>query len=97
MIGGFLLAYLFLHHKYNVSDNKLEEVLSDLVVDIMLEAHDNDIELTLSDICKMVGIPYEGVTDGEDAYFTVNDELVEAMRNKELRKAMIESLFATKH
>jgi len=82
-----------------MSDNKLEEIISDLVVEIMLEAHDQGLSLKFSDICKMVGIPEDRVDNSteSDDYFIINEEFVAAIKDKELRKSMIQRLFATVH
>ena len=82
-----------------MSDNKLEEIISDLVVEIMLEAHEQGLSLKFSDICKMVGIPEDRVDNSteSDDYFIINEEFVAAIKDKELRKSMIQRLFATVH
>ena len=82
-----------------MSDNKLEEIISDLVVEIMLEAHEQGLSLKFSDICKMVGIPEDRIDNSteSDDYFIINEEFVAAIKDKELRKSMIQRLFATVH
>lgn len=82
-----------------MSDNKLEEIISNLVVDIMLEAHEQGITLKFSDICKMVGIPEDRIDNSteSDDYFIINEEFVAAIKDKDMRKSMIERLFATVH
>lgn len=80
-----------------MSDN-LEKVISKIVLDLMLEAHEKGIALSFEDICKMVGIPEHLAEDTEtDAYFTLNQEFVDAVSDKELREAMIERAFSTVH
>ena len=82
-----------------MSDNKLEEIISDLVVEIMLEAHEQGITLKFSDICKMVGVPEDRIDNSteSDDYFIINEEFVAAIKDKELRKSMIQRIFATVH
>ena len=82
-----------------MSDNKLEEIISNLVVEIMLEAHEQGITLKFSDICKMVGVPEDRIDNNteSDDYFIINEEFVAAIKDKELRKSMIQRLFATVH
>lgn len=82
-----------------MSNNKLEEIISDLVVEIMLEAHEQGLSLKFSDICKMVGIPEDRIDNSteSDDYFIINEEFVAAIKDKELRKSMIQRLFATVH
>jgi len=82
-----------------MSDNKLEEIISDLVVEIMLEAHEQGLSLKFSDICKMVGIPEDRIDNSteSDDYFIINEEFVAAIKDKELRKSMIQRIFATVH
>ena len=82
-----------------MSDYKLEEIISDLVVEIMLEAHEQGITLKFSDICKMVGVPEDRIDNSteSDDYFIINEEFVAAIKDKELRKSMIQRLFATVH
>ena len=79
--------------------DKLEYIIGKIVMDLMLEAHDRGISLSFEDICKMVGIPEHLVedTDTEDAYFTLNQEFIDAMSDKELRDAMIERAISTVH
>lgn len=86
--------------KVNTSmSDKLEKVIGKIVMDLMLEAHEKGISLTFEDICKMVGIPEHLVedTDPENTYFTLNQEFIDAVSDKELREAMIERAFATVH
>ena len=82
-----------------MSNNKLEEIISDLVVEIMLEAHEQGLSLKFSDICKMVGIPEDRIDNSteSDDYFIINEEFVAAIKDKELRKSMIQRIFATVH
>tara|TARA_Y100001937_G_scaffold122503_1_gene183822 strand:+ start:594 stop:842 length:249 start_codon:yes stop_codon:yes gene_type:complete len=82
-----------------MSDRKLEELISELVVEIMLDAHEQGISLKFSDICKMVGIPEDSIDNSTetDEYFMINEEFVAAIRDKDMRKSMIERLFATVH
>ena len=82
-----------------MSNKKLEEIISNLVVEIMLEAHEQGITLKFSDICKMVGVPEDRIDNSteSDDYFTINEEFVAAIKDKELRKSMIQRLFATVH
>ena len=82
-----------------MSEKKLEEIISDLVVEIMLEAHEQGLSLKFSDICKMVGIPEDRIDNSteSDDYFIINEEFVAAIKDKELRKSMIQRLFATVH
>ena len=82
-----------------MSDRKLEEMISELVVEIMLDAHEQGISLRFSDTCKMVGIPEDSIDNSthSDDYFIINEEFVTAIKDKELRKSMIERLFATVH
>ena len=56
-----------------MSNNKLEEIISDLVVEIMLEAHEQGLYLKFSDICKMVGIPEDRIDNSteSDDYFII--------------------------
>ena len=83
----------------NMSDDKLERVISQIVMDLMLEAFEQGKTLSYRDICKMVGVPEEQIdTDSEaDIYFTINEEFVDAVQDKELRSAMIERAFSTLH
>ena len=55
--------------------------------------------LNFSDICRMVGIPEHEIDpySEEDTHFVINEEFVAALRDKELRKSMIERLFSTIH
>ena len=81
-----------------MSDNKLEEMISNLVVDIMLEAYEQGITLSFKDICKMVGIPADKIDSTEsNEYFMLNEEFVTAIEDKEMRKSMIQRIFATVH
>ena len=65
----------------------------------MLEAHEQGLYLKFSDICKMVGIPQDRIDNSteSDDYFIINEEFVATIKDKELRKSMIQRLFATVH
>ena len=80
-----------------MSDNDLERMISKIVLDLMMEAYEQGHSLSYRDICKMVGIPEEDILDdsGDDAFFTISDEFVDAVENKEMREAMIERAFST--
>jgi uncharacterized metal-binding protein len=77
----------------------LEKVISKIVMDLMLEADAKGVRLSFKDICTMVGIPQELVIEGSEAdtYFTLNDEFIDALNDKDLRDAMIERSFSTLH
>ena len=78
---------------------KMEEIISEMVVDLMLEAHEQGKTLNFSDICRMVGIPEHEIDpySEEDTHFVINEEFIAALKDKELRKSMIERLFSTVH
>mgnify|MGYP000868285746 CR=1 FL=1 len=79
-------------------DTDFEELISNLVVDIMLEAHEQGVTLSFKDICLMVGIPADKLdSNTENDYFILNKEFVTAIEDKEMRKNMIERIFATVH
>jgi hypothetical protein len=44
----------------------------------------------------MVGIPEQDIADS-NAYFTINDEFIDAVSDKDVREAMIERAFSTLH
>ena len=76
----------------------LEKVISKIVIDLMFEAHDQGITLSFEDICTMVGIPGPDIPiDEADTYFTLNEEFIDALSDKELRSAMIERSYTTIH
>lgn len=82
----------------SMSDD-LERIISKIVMDLMLEAFEQGKILSYRDICKMVGVPDEHVdTDSEaDTLFTINEEFIDALKDKKLRSAMIERAFSTVH
>ena len=82
-----------------MSDDNLERIISKIVMDLMLEAFEQGRVLSYHDICKMVGVPEELVdADSEDdMLFSINEEFVDALKNKDLRSAMIERAFSTVH
>ena len=82
-----------------MSEDNLERIISTIVMDLMLEAFEQGRVLSYRDICKMVGIPEEQVdVDSEDdILFSINEEVVDALKNKDLRSAMIERAFSTVH
>jgi|TARA_R110001592_G_scaffold51456_3_gene158193 hypothetical protein len=77
----------------------MEKFISKVVMDLMLEAHDKGITLTFKDICRMVGIPDEIIEEGsdQDAHFVLNQDLIDALEDKDLRDAMIERSLSTLH
>lgn len=79
-----------------MSDN-LEKVISEIVLLLMLDAHQKGHDLTFADICKMVGIPEENISEEQDTLFTLNEEFIDALHDKKLRDAMIERCFSTLH
>ena len=97
--GGFIILAFFVMVNSNMSDDKLERVISQIVMDLMLEAFEQGKTLSYSDICKMADVTEEQIdTDWEaDNYFTINEEFVDAVQDKELRSAMIERAFSTLH
>lgn len=68
-------------------------------MDLMLEAFEQGKVLSYKEICQMVGVPEEQIAEGsiEDEFFTLNDEFIDALKDKELRSAMIERAFSTVH
>jgi hypothetical protein len=82
-----------------MSEDNLERIISTIVMDLMLEAFEQGRVLSYRDICKMVGIPEQQVdVDSEDdILFSINEEFVDALKNKDLRSAMIERAFSTVH
>ena len=82
-----------------MSEDNLERIISTIVMDLMLEAFEQGRVLSYRDICKMVGIPEEQVdVDSEDdILFSINEEFVDALKNKDLRSDMIERAFSTVH
>ena len=77
--------------------DKLEQLISEIVLLLMLDAHNKGMELSFADICKMVGIPDEDISQEADTHFTLNQEFVDALHDKDLRNAMIERCFSTIH
>lgn len=82
-----------------MSDDNLERIISQIVMDLMLEAYEQGRTLNYRDICKMVGVPEEHIDEDleTDTFFTINDEFIDALKDKELRSAMIERAFSTVH
>jgi len=79
--------------------DKLEQVISKIVMDLMLEAEAKGVALSFRDICTMVGVPQELVAEDSEAdtLFTLNDEFIDALNDKDLRDAMIERSYSTIH
>ena len=77
----------------------LERVISKIVLDLMMEAYEQGRSLSYYDICRMVGIPEHDISEdsNEDVMFTLNEDFINAIDNKELRRARIEKAFATIH
>jgi len=82
-----------------MSEDNLERIISQIVMDLMLEAFEQGKVLSYKEICRIVGIPEEQIAEGsiEDEFFTLNDEFIDALKDKELRSAMIERAFSTVH
>jgi len=79
--------------------DKLEQVISKIVMDLMLEADAKGVKLSFRDICTMVGVPVELIEENSEAdtLFTLNDKFIDALTDKDLRDAMIERSFSTIH
>ena len=83
-----------------MKDNNLEDLITDAMLYLLLTAKENGVNtLSFEEICSMLGVDdvslmtkiERGIT------FEINEEFLDKLNDPEIRKAMIESIKATKH
>ena len=80
--------------------DKLEDLITEAILELLLTAKENGVNtLTFEDVCTMMGVDdISLMTKFEQGIeFKLNEEFLEQLKDPELRKAMVESIKATKH
>jgi hypothetical protein len=80
--------------------DKLEDLITEAILELLLTAKENGVNtLTFEDVCTMMGVDdISLMTKFEKGIeFKLNEEFLEQLKDPELRKAMVESIKATKH
>ena len=83
-----------------MNDDKIENRITNLILELLLDARENGIDLlSFEDVCTMLGVDDMSLlTELErDENYILNHEYLEKLKDPEIRKAMIESFRATKH
>ncbi|MDC1040181.1 hypothetical protein OAQ62_00135 [bacterium] len=83
-----------------MKDNNLEDLITEAILDLLLTAKENGLNtLSFEEICSMLGVDDVSLmTKFERGIeFEINEKFLDKLNDPEVRKAMIESIKATKH
>ena len=78
----------------------LEDLITDAIFDILLEAKESGHNLlTFEEVCVMLGVDDVSLLslDEKEIQFKLNEDFLEKLKDPEIRRAMLQSLKATKH
>jgi hypothetical protein len=78
----------------------LEDLITDAIFDILLEAKESGHNLlTFEEVCVMLGVDDVSLLSLEEkeVQFKLNEDFLEKLKDPEIRRAMLQSLKATKH
>ena len=78
----------------------LEDLITEAIFEILLEAKESGHNLlTFEEVCVMLGVDDVSLLtlDEKDIQFKLNAEFLEELKDPEIRRAMLQSLKATKH
>ena len=83
-----------------MKDDNLEDLITDAMLDLLLTAKENGLNtLSFEEICSMLGVGDVSLmtTIERGIKFEINEEFLDKLKDPEIRKAMVESIKATKH
>jgi len=83
-----------------MNDDKLENTITNLILELLLDAREQGIDiLSFEDVCTMLGVDDLSLLTQleQDENYILNHEYLEKLKDPIIRKAMIESFRATKH
>ena len=89
-----------LHHFIIMKDDNLEDLITDAMLDLLLTAKENGLNtLSFEEICSMLGVDDVSLMTKIERgiKFEINEEFLDKLKDPEIRKAMVESIKATKH
>lgn len=81
-------------------EKEIEDIITGAILDLLIEAREQGMEvLSFEQICDMLGVDdISLMTQMEKASsFELNLDFLEKLKDKEVRRAMLESFRATKH
>jgi len=81
-------------------EKEIEDIITGAILDLLIEAREQGMEvLSFEQICDMLGVDdISLMTQMEKASsFELNLDFLEKLKDKEVRRAMLESFKATKH
>ena len=81
-------------------EKEMEDIITGAILDLLIEAREQGMEvLSFEQICDMLGVDdISLMTQMEkDSSFELNLDFLEKLKDKEVRRAMLESFKATKH
>ena len=81
-------------------EKEIEDIITGAILDLLIEAREQGMEvLSFEQICDMLGVDdISLMTQMEkDSSFELNLDFLEKLKDKEVRRAMLESFKATKH
>jgi hypothetical protein len=78
----------------------LEDLITDAIFEILLDAKESGHNLlTFEEVCVMLGVDDVSLLslDEKEIQFKLNEDFLEKLKDPEIRRAMLQSLKATKH
>ena len=78
----------------------LEDLITDAIFEILLDAKESGHNLlTFEEVCVMLGVDDVSLLslDEKEVQFKLNEDFLEKLKDPEIRRAMLQSLKATKH
>lgn len=81
-------------------EKEIEDIITGAILDLLIEAREQGMEvLSFEQICDMLGVDdISLMTQMEKtSSFELNLDFLEKLKDKEVRRAMLESFKATKH
>ena len=81
-------------------EKEMEDIITGAILDLLIEAKEQGMEvLSFEQICALLGVDdISLMTQMEkDSSFELNLDFLEKLKDKDVRRAMLESFKATKH
>jgi hypothetical protein len=81
-------------------EKEMEDIITGAILDLLIEAKEQGMEvLSFEQICDLLGVDdISLMTQMEkDSSFELNLDFLEKLKDKDVRRAMLESFKATKH
>lgn len=81
-------------------ENEIDDIITGAILELLIEAREQGMEvLSFEQLCTMLGVDdISLMTQMEkESSFELNLDFLEKLKDKEIRRAMLESFRATKH